>query len=45
MCIFLKGFEIMIILDDLKIEMTGFRKEMEELAGSAGFSKRREPLP
>lgn len=32
MCIFLKGFEIMIILDDLRVEMTGFRKEMEELA-------------
>ena len=28
----LKGFETMIILDELRVEMTGYRKEMAELA-------------
>lgn len=28
----MKGFETMIILDDLRVEMTGYRKEMTELA-------------
>lgn len=32
MYVSMKGFEIMIILDDLRVEMVGYRKEMTELA-------------
>ena len=36
----MKGFEIMIILDELRVEMTGYRKEMTELADVLNINSR-----
>ena len=38
----LKGFETMIILDELRVEMTGYRKEMAELADVLNIEKAKQ---
>ena len=38
----MKGLKIMIILDELRVEMTGYRKEMEELADVLNIKKAEE---
>ncbi len=40
----LKGLKIMIILDDLRVEMTGYRKEMTELADVLAIKSAHEEL-
>ena len=40
----MKGFETMIILDDLRVEMTGYRKEMTELADVLNIKKAKERI-